>query len=83
MTEVGALPSRVFEQDHGGAGGTVAKQLLQAVGNQLQPLLLAAAGVRARVHDETVESEPVGAIELLAEARRATAGAAAATRRQC
>src|SRR6185503_4414067 len=67
MPEVRALASGVLEQDPRAAAGSRRQDLGKAVGNQPQSARLGPRRVGARVHYQAIESERLGAIELVAE----------------
>ena len=67
MSQVGALSRGVFEQDLRLAGPTRCEQLGEAVADQDQAAVFGAGRVGARMHDETVQPQRLGAIQLVAE----------------
>ena len=67
MPEIRALAGGVLEQDPRPAVGPRRQDLGEAVGDQLQPALLGPRRVGAGVHHQAVQSERLGAIELVAE----------------
>src|SRR5262249_31653302 len=66
-TEIGALSRCLLQQHRRSSARPRAEQAAERVGDERQPALFGPARVRARMHDEPVETQRFGTIELLAE----------------
>src|ERR1041385_164686 len=67
VAEIGALAGRVFEEQPRPAAWPRREDLGEAVRDQPQTTRLRSRRIRPRMHDEAVESERFGAVQLLAE----------------
>ncbi len=67
MSEIGPLAGGVLEQNHRSCARPLRQQRTNRVADQAQSFLFRPGRIRTRVHDQTVESECLGPVVLIAE----------------